>query len=68
MPILPPTPADIVALFKEKWVGTDEELSAALEHFFNDIRSTVELALEPLAVAADVLLTMDDYFSNHYGD
>lgn len=70
------TPNDIYTTFREKWVGTEEELTAALEYFYNDVRDSVELALKrawPLsgsrgdAQQQDVLEELDDYFTNHYG-
>ena len=65
--IKPPTPNDIWDAFKRKWTGTDAELLGCIEMFYNDIRSTVELATVTLK-PNDVVDTMDDYFGNHYGE
>ncbi len=64
-------PEDIINLFKDKWVGTAEELSVAIDYFFCDIRSTVVLVLgdeKDTPLGTSVVNAMNDYYGNHYGD
>lgn len=69
------TPQDILKTFQEKWGGTEEELEAALEEFYNDIRGSVELALtaglreqraREVPLNSHVLDALDDYVGNYY--
>ena len=66
-------PDDIIQLFRDRWVGTAEELASALEFFYQDIRSSIVLALGDEATAKTALATymvntLDDYVGNHYGE
>lgn len=62
-------PTDIEQLFTDHWTGTHEALDTALEAFYSDIRSSVELALQgrlPVTIRHEVLTELDDYVANHY--
>lgn len=68
-------PAEIIQEFKDRWVGTDEQLEHALEEFYTDIRSSFELALNNAGLdhpavtgplTQQILITVDDYLGNQY--
>jgi hypothetical protein len=60
------TPDEIRRLFEKHWIGTDEELDAALERFFDDIQNSWELAMSGSTEWASANQTVADYVSNHY--
>ena len=66
-------PDEIIQLFKDKWVGTAEELSIAIDYFFSDILSSVVMCADEEPMAGQtrgehVKNVVSDYYSNHYGE
>ena len=51
-------------LFYAHWRGTDDQLHEVLDQFYGDIRGSFELT----GVTEGQLGTVDDYYSNHYGE
>lgn len=62
----------IIAAFNAHWTGTDEDLAAALEAFYQDIRRTTVIAMrgDEIVSRRDVVAILDevdDYFTDRYG-
>lgn len=61
------TPDEIHRFMQERWIGTEEELERAKQLLYDDIRSSLELALSiPNVTQPEVLATVDDYVANNW--
>ena len=65
------TPSQIKRKFIANWNGTEEQLDALLEAFYEDIRDSYDIAIQHevllyTAVLENIHITVSDYVSNHY--
>jgi hypothetical protein len=64
----------VIARFRERWVGTEDELANALDAFFDDIRDSMEKAVNSqkyvmgAGVGDAIINTVCDYFGNNYSE
>lgn len=56
-------PDDILLMFKDRWVGTEDQLLDALELFADDLLDSVKQA----GGTEEMIKTTRDYLGNHYG-
>ena len=66
----PLMPDDIRRLFEKHWIGSEDDLDTALEAFYKDITSSIELTMDSEAIGivsrTEILTTLHGYITNHY--